>query len=433
MRKLFYGGVHPDARKELAPPDSVHAVAPPALAVVPLRQHIGQACRPLVKPGDAVRKGQRVGDGEGLCVPVHAPVSGIVREIAKYPHATLGRCEAIVIENDGRETPADTEPHGDPSSLTPSELEERIRLAGVAGMGGATFSTAVKLASAAGAVDTLIVNACECEPYITADDALLCTQPELVVRGAQMLSASVGAKRTVIAIEDNKVRAAEAVRAVLPSGMELKILPTRYPQGAEKQLIQAVTGREAAAGKLPRDVGCAVFNAATCAASVRAAFDGEPLIERIVTVSGEGVKHPGNYLVRIGTPIADVLAAAGGLADDGVRVLAGGPMMGFAVDDFGAPVTKGVNAVTCLPRKTAAQLDGTVCFRCGRCVAACPMHLRPLYFFRGERCGDAAMLEHDHVCDCIECGCCAYACPGHLPLVRAIRAGKQLVKECAVP
>lgn len=324
MRKLFYGGVHPDARKELAPPRfrACRGAARAGGRAAASAHRAGLP--PLVKPGDAVRKGQRVGDGEGLCVPVHAPVSGIVREIAEYPHATLGRCEAIVIENDGRETPADTEPHGDPvvpdavgtGGAHPSggrrghgrcDIFHRGQTRVRRGRGGHADRQCVRVRALHHGRRRAAVHAAgACRARRT--DALGVRRREAhrhCHRGQQGARGRGRARRT--AVRDGTEDFAHVLSA-----------------GRGEAAHSGCDGREAAAGKLPRDVGCAVFNAATCAASVRAAFDGEPLIERIVTVSGEGVKHPGNYLVRIGTPIADVLAAAGGLADDGVRVLAGG-------------------------------------------------------------------------------------------------------------
>lgn len=429
MKHLFSGGVHPDGRKSLAPPSPVHSVEAPALAVVPLRQHIGAPCAPLVQPGGRVKKGQKIGDGEGLCVPVHAPVSGTVRGVERWPHPALGTCEVIVIENDFLDTPAP--PLEAPAA--PSDLARVVREAGVAGMGGAAFSTAVKIASSAGAAKTLIVNTCECEPYVNADNALVCEQAELVMQGARRIAAAVGAKDTVAAVEDDKPRAAVALRrAAALTDARVAVLPARYPQGSEKQLIRAVTGREAGYGRLPRDVGCAVFNAATCAAVERAAR-GEPLVERIVTVSGRGVKKPGNFRARIGTPVSALIDAAGGMTENAVRVVAGGPMMGFALEDLGAPVTKGLNAVLCLTADECPDVRATACIRCGRCAEVCPMRLLPLELFRAESCGDLASMTHYHVCDCIECGCCAYVCPAKLPLVRSVRAAKRIVKECDLP
>ena len=434
MKSLFFGGVHPEGRKELSASAPLAAMPLPARAAVLLRQHIGAPCRPLVAVGDKVCMGQKIGDGEGLCVPVHAPVSGVVEAIEDRPHPGGGVCPAIVIKNDFLDTPDPAvRPPADPDRLTPDELIAILREAGLVGMGGAAFPTDVKARTGLGRTDTLILNACECEPYITADDALLRARTGDVLRGLALLSRILSPARTVIAIEDNKAQAAGLLRERLKDfpAVELKVLPTRYPQGAEKQLIQAVTGRQVPSGGLPKDVGCAVFNAATAAAVCRAVYEGMPVIERVVTVTGEGVHSPRNLIVRVGTPFQEVIAAAGGLTDDVWKVLSGGPMMGVAQGDLSVPVTKAVNAVLCLSSAQNGEHPHPVCIRCGKCLTACPMGLEPLYLYRYSNAGDLDALKRLHLTDCIECGCCAYACPGKLPLVEGFRAGKRALKEGA--
>ena len=432
MKHLFFGGVHPADRKELTG-RGIPAPAPiPAQVVIPLRQHIGAPCTPLVKPGDTVGLGQKLGDGEGLCVPVHASVSGLVTAVEPRPHPGGGQVLSVVIENDYQDTPASAlEPHLDLSGLTKEEIVSIIGEAGIVGMGGATFPTDVKTVAGMGRVDTLIANACECEPYITADDALLCTYPEQVLRGMGVLMAVLEPKLAVLAVEDNKSEAVGILKKQMETfpGIELLILPTRYPQGAEKQLIQAVTGRQVPPGALPKDVGCAVFNAATFASIYKAVYEGEPVTRRIVTVTGEGVREPKNLIVRIGTPFSEVIAAAGGLTGDVWKVLSGGPMMGVAQADLAVPVVKGTNAVLCLSRAQDREGAHPQCIRCAKCVTACPMSLQPLYLYRFEQAGDLTALRRLNLTDCIECGCCAYVCPGRLPLVESFRAGKRAVKE----
>lgn len=432
MKHLFFGGVHPADRKELTG-RGIPAPAPiPAQVVIPLRQHIGAPCTPLVKPGDTVGLGQKLGDGEGLCVPVHASVSGLVTAVEPRPHPGGGQMLSVVIENDYQDTPASAlEPHLDLSGLTKEEIVSIIGEAGIVGMGGATFPTDVKTVAGMGRVDTLIANACECEPYITADDALLCTYPEQVLRGMGVLMAVLEPKRAVLAVEDNKSEAVGILKKQMETfpGIELLILPTRYPQGAEKQLIQAVTGRQVPPGALPKDVGCAVFNAATFASIYKAVYEGEPVTRRIVTVTGEEVREPKNLIVRIGTPFSEVIAAAGGLTGDVWKVLSGGPMMGVAQADLAVPVVKGTNAVLCLSRAQDREGAHPQCIRCAKCVTACPMSLQPLYLYRFEQAGDLTALRRLNLIDCIECGCCAYVCPGRLPLVESFRAGKRAVKE----
>ena len=434
MKSLFFGGVHPEGRKELSASAPLTAMALPAQAAVPLRQHIGAPCKPLVAVGETVCMGQKIGDGEGLCVPVHAPVSGVVEAIEDRPHPSGGTCPAIIIKNDFLDTPHHTlKPHANPEQMAPAELVSILRESGLVGMGGAAFPTDIKSKTGMGYTGVLILNACECEPYITADDALLRARSGDVLRGLALLARILNPDQTVIGIEDNKPEAAAILRETLKDipGVELRVLPTRYPQGAEKQLIQAVTGRQVPSGGLPKDVGCAVFNAATAFAAYRAVYEGMPLIERVVTVTGEGVKEPRNLIVRVGTSFQEVIGTAGGLGDDVWKVLSGGPMMGVAQGDLSVPVTKAVNAVLCLSSAQNGESAHPVCIRCGKCLEVCPMGLEPLYLYRYSNAGDLDALKRLHLTDCIECGCCAYACPGKVPLVQGFRAGKRAMKEGA--
>ena len=434
MKSLFFGGVHPEGRKELSASAPLTAMALPAQVAVPLRQHIGAPCKPLVAVGETVCMGQKIGDGEGLCVPVHAPVSGVVEAIEDRPHPGGGTCPAIIIKNDFLDTPHySLKPHANPEQLAPAELVSILRESGLVGMGGAAFPTDIKSKTGMGYTGVLILNACECEPYITADDALLRARSGDVLRGLAVLARILNPDQTVIGIEDNKPEAAAILRETLKDipGVELRVLPTRYPQGAEKQLIQAVTGRQVPSGGLPKDVGCAVFNAATAFAAYRAVYEGMPLIERVVTVTGEGVKEPRNLIVRVGTSFQEVIGTAGGLGDDVWKVLSGGPMMGVAQGDLSVPVTKAVNAVLCLSSAQNGESAHPVCIRCGKCLEVCPMGLEPLYLYRYSNAGDLDALKRLHLTDCIECGCCAYACPGKVPLVQGFRAGKRAMKEGA--
>jgi electron transport complex protein RnfC len=341
--------------------------------------------------------------------------------------------EVVVIRNDRLDTPAEAlHAYGAQEALEPGALFSILREAGIVGMGGATFPTGVKAQSSAGEIDTLIANACECEPYITADHALLRTHPERVLRGLALLRDALLPKRTVLAIENNKGAAIPVLRKALTAfpEIELKILPTRYPQGSEKQLILSLTGRELPPGKLPKDVGCAVFNVSTCAAVSQAVYEGKPLTERIVTVTGSGVKHPRNLCVRIGTPFSAVIEAAGGLTERAEKVISGGPMMGVAQADLSVPVSKGTNCILCLTAGREAP-DAPVCIRCAKCLEVCPMHLQPLYLYRFEAAGDLTALKKLNLTDCIECGCCSYVCPGLLPLVERFRAGKAALREAS--
>ena len=432
MKRRFYGGIHPSYRKELSVKVTPSVAVIPKQVVIPMLQHIGVPCVPLVKVGDKVLRGQKIGDAEGLCVPVHASVSGTVIAVEPRPHPSGRMVTAVVIENDFQDTAIPPRVSGENAeSMDADTILGLIREAGIVGMGGAAFPGNVKALSAIGKVDTLIANACECEPYITADDTLLRTNPEQVLRGMRILSRALQPKRAILAVEDNKQEAIAKVNGLLPenAGIELAVLPTRYPQGAEKQLIQALTGREVPSGQLPVSAHCAVFNVSTFAAIYRAVELGVPVTSRIVTVSGEAIREPQNFIVRIGTSFHDLIEVAGGLNDRTERVISGGPMMGIAQSDLSVPVVKATNSVLCLLKDHNGAAENPVCLRCGKCVCVCPMRLQPLYLYRSEKAGDARELERLHVMDCIECGSCAFTCPGKLPLVERIRSGKQLLKE----
>ena len=432
MKHLFFGGIHPKYKKEMSTGITSFRTINPKQVVIPMQQHIGAPCTPLVQVGDRVLRGQKIGDGEGLCVPVHASVSGTVVAIEPRPHVSGRMVNAVVIENDFRD---DTIPlkdnHKPLEQLDPDAILHAIREAGIVGMGGAAFPGNIKALSAMGNVDVLIANACECEPYITADDSLLRTNPEHVLEGLRLLRHVLQPGRVVLAVEDNKKEAIEKVSSLLRSDadIELAVLPTRYPQGSEKQLIQAVTGREVPPGQLPVSVGCAVFNVSTYAAIYRAVRLGMPLIQRIVTISGEAIAEPQNFIVRIGTPFHDLIEVAGGLNEKTERVISGGPMMGAAQSDLAVPVIKATNSILCLLKDENGAAENPVCLRCGKCVSVCPMRLQPLYMYRFVNAGRVEELERLNILDCMECGSCAFTCPGKLPLVEKFREGKKLLRE----
>ena len=431
MKRLFFGGIHPNYNKEMSTGITFFKVITPKQVVIPMVQHIGVPCTPLVQVGDRVLRGTKVGDGEGLCVPVHASVAGKVVAVEPRPHVSGRMVMSVVIENDFTDEAIQVTRCENPmETLDDDTILHKIREAGLVGMGGAAFPGDVKAMSAMGHIEYLIANACECEPYITADDSLLRSNPEQVLKGMQLMCKVLKPDHAVLAVEDNKQEAVMMLRKLVRNypGIELLVLPTRYPQGSEKQLIQAVTGRQVPSGKLPVNVGCAVFNVASFAAMFRAVYWGVPLTQRIVTVSGETVNMPQNFLVRLGTPFRDLIAAAGGLTDATERVVSGGPMMGFAQADLSVPVVKATNSILCLPHDKNGAAENPVCLRCGKCVGVCPMGLQPLYMYRYSMCGQTDELRRLHLLDCMECGSCAYTCPGKLPLVEQFRKGKAMLR-----
>ncbi len=432
MKNLFFGGIHPHYNKEMSTKNAELMTIIPKQVVIPMQQHIGAPCKPLVSVGDHVLLGQKIGDGNGLCVPVHASVSGTVVAIEPRSHTSGRLVEAIVIDNDFQDTPVPTQVRR-LESMTQDAVLHCIREAGIVGMGGAAFPGNVKALTSMGKVTTLIANACECEPYITADDSLLRTKPQQVLEGMKILSQILQPEEAVLAVEDNKAGAIELIRKLLPQypGITLRVLPTRYPQGSEKQLIQSVTGKQVPSGQLPVSVGCAVFNVSTFAAIYRAVILDLPLTRRIVTVSGEAIASPQNFIVRIGTSFHDLIEVAGGLHETTERVISGGPMMGFAQSDLSVPIIKATNSVLCLLKDKNGAAQNPVCLRCGKCVSVCPMRLQPLYMYRYSKAGRVDQLQRLHLLDCMECGSCAFTCPGKLPLVEQFRIGKKLVREAS--
>ena len=435
MAFSFFGGVHPKENKWYACDKETQVFPEPDIVVIPMAQHIGAPCKPLVAKGDLVTKGQKIGDNQGLCVPVHASVSGKVKAVEMRPHTNGSTVLSVVIENDHLDTLCETiqpRTQEEVDALTPEQLVDIIHEAGIVGMGGATFPTHVKLSGGIGKVDTAIVNAGECEPYITADDRLCREHPEQVVRGLQIIMKIFGLKEGHIGIEDNKPEAIAALKAAATEGILVDVLPAKYPQGAEKQLIYAITGREVPSGGLPAAVGCAVFNAATVRAICEAVYDGMPLIQRIVTVSGDILMEPKNLLVPIGTAFNDLIEACG-RNENPYKVLSGGPMMGVAQYDLNVPTIKGVNAVTVLGRNNHHFVEDPHCLRCGKCIDACPMKLMPVLMYKAWQNGDVEEMKKNNIMDCIECASCAYTCPASVPLVLGFRVAKQAIRNASAP
>ncbi len=433
MFYTFKGGTRVREYKNTRALAVVDLPAPPVVEI-PLSQHIGVPCTPTVSAGDRVLRGQLIGEvPAGLGCPVHSSVSGTVKAISSRVGVQGRPVPTIIIENDGEGTLSpDVVPFskrlGDTS---PEEIVDVIRRAGISGMGGATFPTWAKLSGAIGKVNRLIINCAECEPFITVNHRLMLEHPEELVGGAKILLRALGLPSGDIAIEDNKLNAADRVAAEIGESplLNVRLMRTKYPQGDERQLIFALTGREVPEGKLPADVGCVVFNAETCSAIYRAFAEGMPLIERCVTVDGDCVREPKNLRVPLGTPVRSLIEFCGGLVRTPFKLINGGPMMGAATWDFDAPVTKGTSAILVFSEEFAAMKDDFACIRCGRCVKNCPMHLMPVYLAQYAMAGNYDETAKLHVMSCVECGTCSYNCPGNVPIVQYIRVAKGAVRS----
>jgi Na+-translocating ferredoxin:NAD+ oxidoreductase subunit C len=422
----FRGGVHPPEHKHLSEDAAIETLSPPETVIVPLSQHLGVPADACVARGDSVLRGQKIGEPHGfVSAAVHASVSGKVKSIGPVAIAGSATCEGITIEADGNDTVSEE------CKACKGEAKETIlqaiTSAGIVGMGGATFPSHVKLQPPAEApISLLIINAAECEPFLTCDDRLMREEGQTVLRGVYLLMHALAVEKCIIAIEANKPAAIERMRecADVYAGIEVQELKTRYPQGGEKQLIYALTGKEVPSGGLPMHVGCVVHNVGTAAAVAEAYDTGIPLIERIVTVSGDAVSRPGNFRVRIGTPIRNLLDAAGCDYDILAKVILGGPMTGKAQTDIDVPVVKGTSGVLAWTRKWVDTHAPEPCIRCGRCLSVCPAGLEPTQLESMTMAHDTDGLKKNHAMDCIECGCCAYTCPARRPLVHALRYGK---------
>ncbi len=440
MAHTFFGGVFPATRKSNTRRKPLSKLTrPPLEVVIPLLMSADGPSVPVVRPGEMVSVRQVIAqpgaDGGAMA---HASVSGRVAAIENRPHPWGGSSLAIVIRNDGQNNPWSGSPTPkEPKDVDLELLVSRTRAAGIVGMGGGAFPAWEKVSQAAGRVDTLIVNAAECEPYVTADHRLLLERSEKILRGASTLGRCLGAQRVVIVTEGDKLNAAESVERRLRrhrSSAQLCTVRTRYPLGAEKQIIQTATGREVPPGGSPLDVKCVVFNVATVYAIQDALFFGHPLTHRAVTVTGGAVTRPRNLWVPIGTPLGHLLEEAGGLREEADLMLTGGPMMGIPLQSLDAPVTKDTNSLVCLTRgEHKPQGNGAVCIRCGKCVAACPMHLAPTFIRRALDEGDMARLARYHVEDCISCGCCSFICPAQIPLVETVARARTALEKGVGP
>lgn len=432
--KTFEKGIHPDYNKYLTASKAVRRAGIPSTVYIPLRQHTGAPCQPLVKRGDVVEEGQKIGDVDAfVSAPVHASISGKVKDIDLFPHPAGGSVPTVVIEGNGEEKVWKKE-NVEVDVLDPDTVRRIVREAGIVGMGGAGFPTSVKLSPPKDRViDTVILNGCECEPYLTADHRLMVEEPEGIVEGLRIIMKTVGARKGVIGIEDNKPDAIEALSDVLKrvqEAVEIVALETKYPQGAEKMLIRAILSRRVPPGKLPHDVGVVVNNVGTALAIYEALVYKKPLIERVVTVSGNGVVEPSNLRVRVGTTFQNAIEQCGGIKKDGeMVVLNGGPMMGISQRTTEVPVTKGTSGITVLSAEEIKPTEYGPCIRCASCVEVCPMGLVPFRIADMGRLFMVSGFGDWGGMNCIECGCCSFICPAKRPLLQWIRIGKLKFRE----
>lgn len=428
----YYGGVHPDERKEISEHIKLTRFPEAASVVIPLSQHAGAPAQPLARAGDYVRVGQKIGEAAGfVSAMIHSSVSGKVTAVESRRHPVTGADTlSVVIENDGKNIVHESvQPAGDLNDLSAQDIVDIAREKGIVGMGGAAFPASVKLKPAK-PVDTVLLNGCECEPLLTSDHWVMREYADGIIFGLRAILKAVGAEKGIICIEDNKPDVVELMKLKSAdfSNIEVIAVKTKYPQGAEKMLIKRVMGRSVPSGGLPMDAGCVVSNVSTAQAIAEAIRTGMPLIERVVTVSGERIAKPGNFIVKIGTPVRDIIEYCGGVTGDDVTVKLGGPMMGFDCANLDVPLIKGCNGIIAVESTVSRE---SPCITCGRCVDVCPMELAPLHYPRYAEERDWAAMNERNVRDCIECRCCEYICSSKIPLVASIKAGKKGIAETA--
>ncbi|MBX4267740.1 electron transport complex subunit RsxC [Clostridium estertheticum] len=429
MIKSFRGGIHPNGSKNYTASKPIEIATLPSKVVIPVSQHIGAPCVPTVAKGDYVKKGQVIATSPAfVSSPVHASISGMVKDIALYPHPVFGKCLSIVIENDGKDEWIEGIPLvRDWEKLSSDEIKGIIKDAGIVGMGGATFPTFVKLSPPKDKkIDTFILNAAECEPFLTADHRMMLEHSDKIAIGVKLVMKVLGVEKAFVGIEDNKPDAVIAMQKAF-EGTTVKVMaiPTKYPQGAEKMLIKVLADREVPSGSLPMDVGVVVQNVGTVVAICDAVVSGIPLIERVTTISGSAVKEPKNLLLRIGTTFEDAIENCGGFKEPPAKIIMGGPMMGFAQSNLNISIIKGVSGILGLTKKDINNGTQSPCIRCGKCVSVCPCGLNPsMLSILGERdMYEEAKLEQN-LFDCAECGSCVYVCPAKRNIVQYIKYSK---------
>ncbi len=456
--KTFKQGIYLKENKELSEEQRIRRASPPAKVILPLAQHIGAVCEPLVKKGDLVKKGEKIADNDSfVSSPIHASISGKVTSIEKMPHPVGGGVTAIVIkredgkeegqiryeDNGGGEVWERENKELEISSLKAEDIRGKIREAGIVGLGGAAFPTHVKLSPPKDKpIDTIILNGCECEPYLTSDHRIMLERADDCIYGLKIIIKAVGAKSGYVAIENNKPQAIALFKDKLKDESDIKVVPlkTKYPQGGEKMLIKAILNREvpwvtsnggALRPGLPMDVGVIANNVGTAVAIAEAIKWGKPLLERVVTVTGSAVKNPSNLLVPLGTLFSHIIDECGGLKEDVGKVIMGGPMMGISQYTLDIPIIKGTSGILVLTRAEALFKEEKTCIKCSRCIDHCPMGLLPTTLVRlvkGERWDS---LKEYNMNECIECGCCSYVCPSKIPLVHFIKLGKLQIQKKA--
>lgn len=429
----FKGGIHPPDKKTLSAGRAIIAATPPERVVIPLSQHLGAPCKPVVAIDQLIRKGEMIGEAGGfVSANIHSSISGRVTAIGEFLNAMGRMVNSIVIENDFREEWSLLKDDPDYMNLPPDIMKEKIKNAGIVGMGGAAFPTIVKLSPPKEKpIDTVILNGSECEPYLTGDYRLMLEKPEEIIEGLKILMKVLGVSSGFVGIEDNKPEAVKAMQTAAEGQNNIKVcsLPTKYPEGAEKMLIKVLTGREVPPRALPMDVRVVVHNISTSFAIYEAVRYGKPLIERVVTVTGEGIQEPKNLLVKIGTLVTHLIAECGGLKNENLKVISGGPMMGFALTTLDVPVTKGTSGIVVLSEGEIIHAeDFGPCIRCGRCIDACPMGLMPSLLSIYAEKGFYEGAKEYNLFDCFECGSCAFVCPSKRPIVQLVRLAKSQVK-----
>jgi electron transport complex protein RnfC len=434
LRSGFRHGVHPADSKHLTENVPIRRMGFPREVVLPLRQHAGKPARLLVARGDKVERGDKIAAADGfISAPVHASATGTVADVELWPHPDGSMAEVVRITVE-RYSPQIPRPRLVPrwEGLSPKEVVTAVQEAGVVGLGGAAFPTHVKLSPPPDAdVELLIVNGAECEPYLTTDHRTMAEYPERVHFGTRVMMQCLGVDRAVIGVEKNKPDAIDVLNKTIPDDLDITILPltVKYPQGAEKMLIKAITGREVPSGKLPMHVGVIVQNAGSIATIAEVFETGLPLVERIVTVTGPGVKRPSNLIVPVGSKLRDVLDFCDGLTDDVTEVLFGGPMMGAPQTDLDVPIIKGTTGVVVLTRAETERHPAYPCIHCGRCLDACPVFLNPQLLGSLAQVGRYEEMEGSHLADCMLCGACSYVCPSNIPLSQMFALGKAALRK----